>query len=690
MYKSNVNEYQEYVAPVLGNGSVCFQADYEGCMSQERRSDKISNNPSMKIWRAGRRKIDNTLLPFGYFYHKFGKKTKLCEYKQELDVENAVVKTNCVYDNGSEIISEIAAYHDFPLIMIRRKIKCLREFEYSFEYRLDNSENDLFIHTETGKNGIDIKYSYINGKKGVICLFSDMKSTAKTNGDTYSLTVDIPSGETEVAFYILLYDDIDDDNYLKKAVEIREYVLNTGFLKLLNLHKDKWNEYYREGYVVTDDKSINKVYNTAQYHLKCYTTKWSIPVGICDELWHGRYFAFDEFYMFMPLLSSNHIKSAYKPPHFRAEGLKKAIKRASSPHGVQQARYPWETLESGDEGSPVGYWYDHVFQMACIAMTEYYYYKYTNDKTFLEKEGYPVIRACALFYINQMLFKSADGTIKVAKCTDLERLGASVSNGYMTMCGIIKTIKIFCETAGVLGLDDAREYEKLPDILMASLPNDGEKYIPYEGCSEKSIGLISGIYPFDVIDKKNEMQRKGIESYFTNENKTGNMYAVGTGVCPWYRVWKAIVLARLGETEEAYLAVKSTVENTGNFDEMYEINDCKTGVLYRPWFGTASGMFIQAVNEMFVKYENGLIYIGVAIPKEIKDFSFRLAVPTGFVVEAKTKNGCMAKLKITSRIHRGNIDVAVHGKLSPENLCDVNIKKSIGDYKIIQCKVMEE
>lgn len=690
MYRSNSKEHQEYVAPVLGNGSVCFQVDYEGSMLQERRSERISNNPNMKIWRAGRRRIDNTLLPFGYFYQKFNLKTELSEYKQELDTENAVIKTNCVYDNGNEIISEIAVHHDYPLIMIRRKIKCSQEFEYSFEYRLDNLENDFFIQTETGERGIDIHYCTPNGKKGVIYLFSDIKATVKVNGDIYSLTVDIPVGETEAAFYILLCDSIDNDNYCERAGEIKEYVLNKGFEKLLEQHSGKWNAYYREGYVITDDIGINRVYNTAQYHLKCYTTQWSIPVGLCDALWHGKYFAFDEFYMLMPLLSSNHIGAAYKPPHFRATGLEKAIKRASSPHGVQQARYPWETLENGDEGSSVGYWYDHVFHMACIAMTEYYYYQYTHDKSFLQKEGYPVIRACALFYINHMLYESADGTLKAAKCTDLERLGASVPNGYMTMCAIIKTIRIFCETADILELDDARGYVELPDRLIASLPSDGRKYTPYDGCSETSVGLMGGIYPFDVIDKENELQRNGIDFYFINENKTGNMYSVGTGVCPWYKAWKAIVLGRLGETEAAYQAIKSTVNNAGNFDEMYEINDCETGTIFRPWFGTAAGMFIQAVNEIFVKYENGLIYIGAALPKEINDFSFRLAVPNGIIAEATVENGSIVKLRFTSRTHINNIDVAIRSRLLPENLDGLYIKKNIGDYKIIQCKVMEE
>lgn len=684
MYKSNnTNKCREYVAPVLGNGEICFQSDYEGCMS--KRSEKITHNPNMKIWRAGRRRPDGTLLPFGAFNHKFDGADKIKKYTQELDVKKAVSKTECVCENGIAIISETAVHHDYSLIMIHRKIKCTRAFTYCFEYCLDNLKNDFSEHTVSAGDCIDIKYSTFGGQKGNICVFSDKAAEAEASGGICTLGRRIPAGETDIVFYILFCDSINSESYNEKTEEIKERVLNEGFEKLMRQHSDKWEEYYGEGYVITDDSRINEVYNTAQYHLKCFTTPWSVPVGLCDELWQGRYFAFDEFYMLMPLLGSNHMAAARRPPHFRACGLEKAIKRASSPHGVQQARYPWETLENGSEGTSPGYWRDHVFHMACIAMTEYYYYKYTQDKQFLREEGYPVIHACAMFYINHMLYEAADGKLKAAKCTDLERLGASVPNGYMTMCAVIKTIKIFCEAADILGLEDADGYSELADRLIASLPNDGIKYIPYDGCTETSVGLMGGIYPYDVIDKDNKMQRRGIDFYFANENKTGNMYAVGSGVCPWYKLWKAVVLGRLGETEAAYRAVKSAAGDTGNFNEMYEINDRETDTVFRPWFGTAAGMFIQAVNEMFVRYEDGLIYIGAGLPAEIKDFSCRLAVPGGIAVNAEVRNGCIARLMLTGNEEAKNIYVAVPGRLLLEKLNGVVIKERSEKYLIIQC-----
>ena len=142
-YKS-AEKSQEYVAPLLGNGAMCIHVDYEGCMTDERRTEKISYNPGMRIWRAVRRRYDNTLMPFGSFRHKFENSIMLREYAQELDTKNAVVKTKCKYD-GIEIESTIAVHHDCNLIMINRKMHCMQDISYCFEYVLDNIKKDFFI-----------------------------------------------------------------------------------------------------------------------------------------------------------------------------------------------------------------------------------------------------------------------------------------------------------------------------------------------------------------------------------------------------------------------------------------------------------------------------------------------------------------------------------------------------------------
>lgn len=659
-YKSDKSKsYQEYVPPVLGNGNMAFQVDYEGCMQYTSGLGVIKQNPDLKIWWAGRRYLNHCLIPFGRFEQRVscgGDAVKIKSYSQELDVKNAAANTECHYSGGVDISTSVIIHHDYNLIAVNKTFDCKKNIKYCFDYRLCGTEDGAFpelmnltFSTETD-GSITLRYkipSAMLDYNGVIRLFCDSDAAPRVKGNVFSLESDI-NGRKSMTFYILFCDSVDDKNYFELSEKIRNKALNSGFSEILKEHSMKWNEYFKEGYAITDNEEINNAYNTAQYHLKCYTTKWSLPVGLSDTLWHGRYFAFDEFYMLMALLTSNHLNAAERIPKFRAKGLKKAVKRGSAPINEPAARYPWETLETGEEGSSSGYWHDHVFHMACIACGGYYYYKFSGDKEFLKETAYPVIKSCALFYINHMLYETKNGGLTVGKCTDLERLGSSVENPYMTACGVIKTLNILSETAKILGVDLglADECRKKARLLLDNLPNDGKKYVPYPDCKTVSIGLMSGVYPFDVIAKDSKMQELGIKSYLDSEKKNGNMYAVGSGVCSWYLTWKALVFARLGKGKETLAAVTGAVKTAGNFSEMYEINDIDTNTVYRPWFATAAGMLIHSVNEMLLQCKDGEIYIAPAVPESMKSFSFKLAAYNGLTVEASVENNCIKRLNI--------------------------------------------
>ena len=111
--------------------------------------------------------------------------------------------------------------------------------------------------------------------------------------------------------------------------------------------------------------------------------------------------------------------------------------------------------------------------------------------------------------MNHMIYKTENGKVIIGRCTDLERLGPHRENAYMTTCGVIKTLIIFNEVSEILGVDRefAAECRRTAEELKRDLPNDGRKYIPYADCEEISIALLSGTYPFDVIESESTLQR---------------------------------------------------------------------------------------------------------------------------------------------------------------------------------------
>lgn len=73
----------------------------------------------------------------------------------------------------------------------------------------------------------------------------------------------------------------------------------------------------------------------------------------------------------------------------------------------------------------------------------------------------------------------------------------------MSSCGAIYNFEIAARAAEILGVDSDYASKLLAAAkgLRASLPHDGEMYLPFEGCKEKSFVSITGLYPYTIFDE---------------------------------------------------------------------------------------------------------------------------------------------------------------------------------------------
>ena len=121
------------------------------------------------------------------------------------------------------------------------------------------------------------------------------------------------------------------------------------------------------------------------------------------------------------------------------------------------------------------------------------------------------------------------------------------------------------------------------------------------------------------------------------------MYSSGKGISPWYASWKALAYARSVLKDKAYLSLKQAYDSVGAFDELFEIHE--TNILLRPWFTTAAGTFVSAVNELLLQSDGKIIRILPAFPHS-QEVSFKLAAKGGVTVEAKVKNGDLVDVMV--------------------------------------------
>lgn len=635
---------RDYAPPLISNGELSVTLDYAGVQRKESVPEAVSDKicyPLPEILMAGRRYAGDEwgrgLITYGFLSQNgVG---EICDWEQSLSHETASIFTKTVFADVT-VTTEAFVSLNSNILAIRKTFS--EDHLYTLTYHLADPHGDggapYELNAQISGDEIEINYAVdgrmrFEGRTRFLCT-TGMKPLC--NGNQFSFTGWAKKGEP--IDYFLIF----SDNVRKNEMEM------VSWDALYDSHLQAVQAYDAEGFAQIGDTRIDSAYRTAAYHLRCVATPWGIPTGVFRTHWNSVYFAFDEFYMLDALLSSNHLESAKRSVDFRVNGLGVGLRRAAYMERFPekpQARYPWHSDEDGREISSPGYYNDHIFHMANIAIGAWEYYLHSGDLAYLREKLYPVIRACAGFYHFNMVYPLADKTI-IGYCTDLERLGPSIRNAYMTTCSAIKLFRIFKEAADLVGLDkalaDACAAEA--DALFDGLPTDGEKYTAYPGYTGASVAVLTGTYPYRVHEGYSEKEHRAVMDYIDRELIYGNMYATGKRVCSWYSLWKAIYFIRQGKTEKAYASVLQSVSECGAFCEMFEINE--EDVSLRPWFSTASAYVVTAVHEMLLQNKDGRISLLPCIPKGTKDVSFKLCAHGGVTVSLEMVGGVVKKLEV--------------------------------------------
>ncbi len=644
-----------YFPPMLSNGEIAFAVDAEGMLGYTNDEYRAKNLHAFDgiVVRSGRRSglckdMRGRLFPFGKF--TFNEGSTLTDWWQSLETEKGFFESECTYESGTKVYSKGFIHPDCNIYALQKTFESIGEKTFSYDvtltgYNADISRYMQILYTEEreGTACIGFKMYGMEVFEGEIRAFVDKPFTVNPIESGLRLTFSVTNGET-VHFYYCLEDGADFATTLAKY---QQKIEKEGFADLLSECEKHFGAFYDLGYVKTADETFNNIYKTSLYSIKSNATKHSVAVGFNNCSWDGKYFAFDEFTSYTGLLSANRLAFAKRIPEYRKNVcLPNAILRGSDCHRHAEtedtAFFHWVTGEVDEyEMSGEGNWQSHIFHIPMIGIGAWNYYEYSGDKAFLE-EYYPMIRACAKFITRHMVYRDGD-TLYIGKCTDLERLGASIQNPFMTACGAIKLLDSCAQAAETLGTDlaYAAECKETAQKLTQNLPREGDMYVPFLGCEQKSIAMFACKFPFDVLPSDDAKMLKAWEDFEVNGGAYGNMYPTGQGISPWYACWKAAAYARAGLTDKAYYSLTQAYTSAGVFGEMFEINEEFTMRL-RPWFATAAGIFVMASNEMLLQSDGKTIKIMPAYPHD-KDASFKLAAKGGVTVEAEVKGGKLVK-----------------------------------------------
>lgn len=423
---------------------------------------------------------------------------------------------------------------------------------------------------------------------------------------------------------------------------------------LRSAHLAAWQAYWNESSVSLPEPALQRMWDMAGYHLRINATPWSFPVGILNSHWQGLYFGFDEMYMHQGVLSSGHITLARRVPDFRFATLGPAQRR--NRYGDNKrfmkygARYFWESLEDGQsEGTVPGEWMDHIFHMATIAKCAWQQWLYGRDRAWFEQKGYPVLLECARYYLHNWVYEDSNGEAYIGKCCDLERLGPSRERPFMTTCGVIYTFRAAAEASALLerNADEAQAFRTMADRLERSLPQRDGRYITCLNEPQESMATLAGFFPFPIFAPDHAPQREAVRHFIAEGRASGNMYPTGKRICSWYAGTMSAAASWMGDRAESVRWLREAASVAGPFGEYFEINE--PGVIYHPWFGTAAGNCLYAINQMLLCDQGGVIRLAETVPEEWRDYAFTLPSQQGVTVTMAVKDGRLAQLAVKPR-----------------------------------------
>ncbi|HEX4388911.1 MAG TPA: glycosyl hydrolase family 65 protein [Steroidobacteraceae bacterium] len=258
-----------------------------------------------------------------------------------------------------------------------------------------------------------------------------------------------------------------------------------GFARVLADQRAAWDALWQSDVVIEGDAKAQQAVHSELYYLLASSsagTAWADGACAITPGYVNHVFWDSDSWIF-PALLLLHPERARSLVDFRSRTLAAAQERART-RGLTGAMYPWESdPENGSEQTPhfayvLGESEIHV--NADVAIAQWQYYLATQDRDWLRKHGWPVIRDIARFWASRASYDESARHYSIAHLTSVAESNTDISNDTFTNLSAVKALTIAGAAARVVGERADPLWERVARGLYIPMSADGGRHLAFE------------------------------------------------------------------------------------------------------------------------------------------------------------------------------------------------------------------
>jgi len=308
----------------------------------------------------------------------------------------------------------------------------------------------------------------------------------------------------------------DDPDPTAKALQILDEAAKAGFGSLQREHAAWWHDFWKRSFVEFADKDLENFWYQVNYQMAA-SSRGKIAPSICqlwvttpEFPWQGGYWSFNHAAMYTGINVTNHAELG--DPFWR-------LMQRCLPAFRETARKQFDTggiaidTSFGPEGYPHEGMVDdfEYYGAAFIAVLEYWRYLYNPDLEVLRREIYPFMKEAVEHYQGLLVWDDLKRqyNMPLPSCSINECDGFTGLNDPFDLATIRRLLLMTIQASEILGADaDLRAKWEDFESKIAPFPNDGKRYLLYEGLRGAGHLLVADglglAFPTGMVDTETD------------------------------------------------------------------------------------------------------------------------------------------------------------------------------------------